>query len=93
MMNRGDAEPPGPCWPTPRQREDFEAQLRKLGYHYAGGVPVLTEGARQRWVVALYARGVLRARSLLRGVPLVSETAAQPDRSTPVLKAALPERE
>jgi hypothetical protein len=74
MLNRGDAEPTGPCWPSARDCDALEAQLGRLGYQCASRVPILTEDARPRWVVVLYARTAPGARPLLQGVRLASET-------------------
>jgi hypothetical protein len=78
MLNRGDAWPTGPCWPSARDCDELAERLGKLGYHPASGVPIFTEGGKQRWVIALFARSVPRARTLLREVQVASEAPESP---------------
>jgi hypothetical protein len=62
-------------------------RLNKMGYHYAGSVPIRTEGARRPWVIAMFARSLPRAKALLRNVQVTPEVPASPlDRARALFK-------
>lgn len=69
-------------------------RLRKMGYHYAGSVPIQTEGVKQRWDVALFARDLPRAKALVEKVLAASEAPESPLSSlasAPALDPASPQ--
>jgi hypothetical protein len=61
-----------------RESKELGDRLTRLGYRYAGSVPIRTEGAKRPWVVALYGRSLPRAKVLLRGVQVAPEVPPSP---------------
>jgi hypothetical protein len=58
----------------PPAAHEMAGRLRRLGYQYAGRVPIGADGAKQHWDVLLFARDLPRAQSLLRSVRVAGLT-------------------
>jgi hypothetical protein len=57
---------------------EMDSRLRRLGYRYAGSVPIGSTSARERWEVLLFARDLPRARRVLRSVQAALHRPASP---------------
>jgi hypothetical protein len=57
---------------------ELQSRLGRLGYRYAGSVPLLTEGAKPRFEVVLFARNLARATALLQSVQVMPEAPRSP---------------
>jgi hypothetical protein len=57
---------------------EMRARLGRVGYHYAGSVPLLIEGTKWRCRVILFARNLARATTLLQDVQVVPEARVSP---------------
>jgi hypothetical protein len=73
-----------------RCRAELQASLGRLGYEFAGTVPILTERAGRRAVVAVFTRSPSRARSLLQGLQVASQIPASQSPWTSALRWGRP---
>jgi hypothetical protein len=74
LLNCGD-DPRVMSWQDCRETG---VQLRELGYHYAGSIPIHTEGAKQHWMLLLFARDLPRGKRLLRSLHAASDLPESP---------------
>jgi hypothetical protein len=57
---------------------ELRTRLGRLGYQYAGSVPMLTEGSEPRFEVVLFARSLARVKALLQDLRVVPEAPVTP---------------
>jgi arabinofuranosyltransferase len=57
---------------------ELGVRLARLGYQYAGSVPILTEGAKRRFEVVLFARNLARAKALILDAQVAPKAPVSP---------------